>query len=127
MWWIQCRIGPPSFRSPTRVSLLYVRHISLLLPPTIKTPSYATFIWATHTHTHTHTKLTCTGKWPPVTCSISVTNLCASTASFDLLSLSRVLLNIQISGGKMADFVVLAALPLQLFNLCRVSGNGIIQ
>ena len=52
---IQCRIGPPSFRSPTRVSLLYVRHISLLLPPTIKTPSYATFIWATHTHTHTHT------------------------------------------------------------------------
>ena len=31
---IQCRIGPPSFRSPTRVSLLCVRHISLLLPPT---------------------------------------------------------------------------------------------
>ena len=35
-----------------------------------------------------HTTLTCTGKCPPVTCRISVNNLCASTASLDLLRLS---------------------------------------
>jgi len=104
--------APHFFTTPTHDQDTILRHF---------------YLGNAHTHTHTHTKLTCTGKWPPVTCSISVTNLCASTASFDLLSLSRVLLNIQISGGKMADFVVLAALPLQLFNLCRVSGNGIIQ
>ena len=45
-----------------------------------------------------HTTLTCTGKCPPVTCRISVENLCASKASLDLLHLSYVLLNIQISG-----------------------------